>query len=313
MAAGGGGLWRMLLVRLVRSVAVVFVVVTVVFMMSRAVGDPITLLAPIDASRADIQKIKQQQGLNDPLIQQYGRFLSHAARLDFGTSFRANQPAFDVVRSRFWATLELGIAALAVGLVVGVPAGVLAALRRGTVVDILSRLVALFGQAVPSFWLGLMLILVVSVRLDLLPTGGNANLKSLILPAITLGSFPAAAIMRFTRSAMLEALGQDYIRTARAKGLREWTVIWRHALRNSLLSVVTLLGLQVGSILSGAIVVETVFAWPGLGRLSIQSITAADFPVVQTAVIMTAIWIVAANLVVDISYSLLDPRIRQSV
>jgi peptide/nickel transport system permease protein len=209
--------------------------------------------------------------------------------------------------------VELGFCALAVGLAIGLPAGIVAALRRGSPIDIFARLFALMGQAVPNFWLGLILILVFAVRLDLLPTSGKGDWRNLILPAITLGSFPAAAIMRFTRSAMLEALSQDYIRTARAKGLRNVTVIGRHALRNSLLSVVTLLGLQIGSILSGAIVVETVFAWPGLGRLAIQSITAADFPVVQTAVIMTSAWIVTANLVVDISYSFLDPRIRRAV
>jgi ABC-type dipeptide/oligopeptide/nickel transport system permease component len=202
------------------------------------------------------------------------------------------------------------LAALAVGLVIGIPAGVVAAVKRGSPLDVVVRLFALLGQAVPSFWLGLMLIFFFAVRLDLLPTGGKGDFSHLILPAVTLGSFPAAALMRFTRSAMIEALNQDYIRTARAKGLTGFAVLSRHALRNSMLSVVTLLGLQIGSILSGAIVVETVFAWPGLGRLSIQSITAADFPVVQTAVIMTSVWIVTANLVVDISYRFLDPRIR---
>lgn len=299
--------------RLARSIAVIFVVMTVVFVMSRAVGDPITLLAPIDMPKEDIEKVKDQQGLNDPLVEQYVRFLGNAVRLDFGTSYRANQPAFDVVKSRLWSTVELGLCALAVGLLIGLPAGIVAALKRGSPIDIAARLFALMGQAVPNFWLGLILILVFAVRLDLLPTSGKGDWRNLILPAITLGSFPAAAIMRFTRSAMLEALSQDYIRTARAKGLRRMTVIGRHALRNSLLSVVTLLGLQIGSILSGAIVVETVFAWPGLGRLAIQSITAADFPVVQTAVIMTSAWIVTANLVVDISYSFLDPRIRRAV
>jgi peptide/nickel transport system permease protein len=299
--------------RFVRSLAVVFIVVSIVFVMGRKVGDPVTLLAPIDANRADLEKIKDSEGLNDPLIQQYGRFLADAVRLDFGTSYRANQPAFDVVRSRIWATVQLGFSALAVGLIIGIPAGVVAAIKRGSGLDVVARLFALLGQAVPSFWLGLILILIFSVRLDLLPTGGKGDFRNLILPALTLGSFPAAAIMRFTRSAMIDALGQDYVRTARAKGLAGFTVIRRHALRNSLLSVVTLLGLQMGSILSGAIVVETVFAWPGLGRLSIQSITAADFPVVQAAVIMTSIWIVTANLVVDISYSFLDPRIRQAI
>ncbi len=306
----GSQFWSALLVRLIRAVAVVFVVVSIVFFMSRAIGDPISYLAPIDTTAEEIEQIKDDLGLNDPLYQQYNRFLVDAVQLDFGTSFRANRDAFGVVQERLWATMQLGLAALVVALVVGMPLGVVAAITRGGPLDILSRLLALLGQAVPNFWLGLILIIFVAVHVSWLPTTGKSGFTSIILPAITLGSFPAAAIMRFTRSAMLEALEQDYIRTARAKGLAERTVIMGHALRNSLLAVVTLLGLQIGSILSGSIVVETVFAWPGLGRLIINSIIGADFPVVQAAVILTATWIVLANLIVDISYSLLDPRIR---
>jgi peptide/nickel transport system permease protein len=302
--------WSALIVRLARSIAVVFAVVTIVFFMSRGVGDPISYLAPIEATAEEIEQIKDEEGLNDPIMQQYGRFLGDAVRLDFGKSFRAGRPAFDVVIERLWATVQLGFAALGVALIVGIPLGVVAAVTRGGALDLLSRILALLGQAVPNFWLGLVLILLVAVRFDWLPTGGKGGFESLILPAVTLGSFPTAAIMRFTRSAMLEALEQDYIRTARAKGLANSAVIIRHALRNSLLAVVTLLGLQVGSILSGAIVVETVFAWPGVGRLIIQSIVGADFPVVQAAVLLTSAWIVTANLIVDVSYTLLDPRIR---
>ena len=302
--------WSAMIVRLVRSIAVVLGVVTVVFFMSRAVGDPVSFLAPIEATAAEIETIKDEMGLNDPLLQQYVRFMVDAVRLDFGQSFRANRPATDVVRERLMATVQLGSAALVFGFGIGLPLGIVAAIRRGGSVDLLSRILALLGQAVPNFWLGLILILVVAVRFDFFPTGGRSGFPSVILPALTLGSFPAAAIMRFTRSAMLDALQQDYIRTARAKGLANRNVIMRHALRNSMLAVVTLLGLQVGGILSGAIVVETVFSWPGLGRLIIQSIVGSDFPVVQAAVVMTSAWIVFANLVVDISYSLLDPRIR---
>ena len=306
-------LWSGAIVRLIRSIAVVFGVVTIVFFMSRAVGDPITYLAPIESTAEELEAIKDEIGLNDPLIQQYGRFVADIARLDFGQSFRANRPATDVVSERIVATIQLGTAALLFAFAIGIPLGILAAVRRGGAIDVVSRLFALLGQAVPNFWLGLILILFIAVRFEWLPTGGRIGWSGIILPAITLGSFPAAAIMRFTRSAMLDALQQDYIRTARAKGLNERAVIVRHALRNSLLAVVTLLGLQVGSILSGAIVVETVFAWPGLGRLIIQSIVASDFPVVQAAVVMTSIWIVFVNLVVDVSYSFLDPRIRTGV
>ena len=296
--------------RILRSIAVVFGVVTIVFFMSRAVGDPVSRLAPIESTAEEIEQIKDKIGLNDPLIQQYGRFLVDTVQLKFGQSFRATRPATEVVSERLVATIQLGAAGLAVAFAVGIPLGIIAAVRRGGGIDIFSRVLALFGQAVPNFWLGLMLILFIAVSFDWLPTGGRVGFSSIILPAITLGSFPAAAVMRFTRASMLDTLQQDYIRTARAKGLAERAVLFKHALRNSMLAVITLLGLQVGSILSGAIVVETVFAWPGLGYLIIQSILATDYPVVQAAVLMTSIWIVFVNLVVDISYSFIDPRIR---
>ncbi len=296
--------------RILRSIAVVFGVVTIVFFMSRAVGDPVSRLAPIESTAEEIEQIKDKIGLNDPLIQQYGRFLVDTVQLKFGQSFRATRPATEVVSERLVATIQLGAAGLAVAFAVGIPLGIIAAVRRGGGIDIFSRVLALFGQAVPNFWLGLMLILFIAVSFDWLPTGGRVGFSSIILPAITLGSFPAAAVMRFTRASMLDTLQQDYIRTARAKGLAERAVLFKHALRNSMLAVITLLGLQVGSILSGAIVVETVFAWPGLGYLIIQSILATDYPVVQAAVLMTSIWIVFVNLVVDISYTFIDPRIR---
>ena len=244
--------------RILRSIAVVFGVVTIVFFMSRAVGDPVSRLAPIESTAEEIEQIKDKIGLNDPLIQQYGRFLVDTVQLKFGQSFRATRPATEVVSERLVATIQLGAAGLAVAFAVGIPLGIIAAVRRGGGIDIFSRVLALFGQAVPNFWLGLMLILFIAVSFDWLPTGGRVGFSSIILPAITLGSFPAAAVMRFTRASMLDTLQQDYIRTARAKGLAERAVLFKHALRNSMLAVITLLGLQVGSILSGAIVVETV-------------------------------------------------------
>ena len=299
--------------RFIRGVAVVFLVVTIVFILSRATGDPITYLAPIESTAEELEAFKDQLGLNDPMIEQYGRFLVDIVQLEFGQSFRATRPAVDVVGERIENTVLLGLAALIFAFAVGIPMGIIAAVRRGGIVDVIARVFALLGQAVPNFWLGLMLILFLAVNLDFLPTGGRVGWTSFILPAITLGSFPAAAVMRFTRSSMLDTLQQDYIRTARAKGLTERAVIRKHALRNSMLAVVTLLGLQVGTILSGSVVVETVFAWPGLGFLIIQSIRATDYPVVQAAVIMTSIWIVFVNFVVDVSYSFLDPRIRTGV
>lgn len=298
------------LIRLLRSIGVIFGVVTIVFFMSRAVGDPISRLAPIDSTQEEIEQIKEEIGLNDPLIEQYGRFLVDIVQLEFGQSFRATRPATDVVGERLLATVELGAAGLFVAFAIGIPLGIVAAVRRGGATDFISRLLALFGQAVPNFWLGLMLILFIALNIGWLPTGGRGGFQSIILPAITLGSFPAAAVMRFTRSAMLDTLQQDYIRTARAKGLSERAVLFKHALRNSMLAVVTLLGLQVGNILSGAIIVETVFAWPGLGQLIIQSIIATDYPVVQASVLLTSVWIVFVNLIVDVSYTFIDPRIR---
>lgn len=306
----GGRLGGMVLLRLGQSLLVVLVVVSVVFVVTRATGDPITLLAPIDASQADIERIQRAEGLKDPLYRQYVRFLWHAAQLDMGISFRTRQPAVTEVGRRLGPTLQLGLSAIAVSLLIGIPVGVLSAVRRGTVLDLLARLLALLGQAIPNFWLGLMLILFFAVRLGWLPTGGTGGPRHLILPALTLGAASCAAVVRLTRSGMLEVLGSDFIRTARAKGLKGSTVITRHALRHALFPVLTILGIQVGQVIAGAIVVETVFSWPGIGRLMIQSINSADYPVVQVGVIYIASAIVVANALVDICYSVLDPRIR---
>jgi peptide/nickel transport system permease protein len=299
-----------LLPRLAQTLFVVVVVVTVVFFVTRVAGDPIKLLAPIDASPEQIEELRRREGLNRPLLSQYVSYLGDITRMDLGDSFRTGRPAIDEVRARVGYTLQLGAAAIIFSLLVGLPVGVLAAMNRGTVIDLLLRFVALIGQAAPNFWLGLILIIVFAVKIPVLPTGGSGSLKHLVLPAVTLGAFSAAALTRLTRSTMLDVLSSDYIRTARAKGLKERGVIVHHALRNSLLPVITVLGIQVGAIISGAIVVETVFAWPGMGRLMIQSINNADYPVVQIAVMLIATAIAVANLLVDISYSWLDPRVK---
>lgn len=297
--------------RLLQSALVVFVVVTVVFFVSHVAGDPLSYLAPPNATDEEIEALKASEGLNEPIVQQYVDFLWGAARLDLGKSYRSGQPAVTEVRARLPKTLQLGAAALLFALGVGVPLGILSALRRGGPLDLAARLLALLGQAIPNFWLGLMLILFFGVRLGWFPTGGTGGLRHLVLPAITLGALSAAAIMRLTRSGMLEVMGADFVRTARAKGLSERTVIVRHALRHALVPVVTLLGLLVGRLIAGAIVVETVFAWPGLGRLMVNSIQSFDYPVVQVGVLFIATAIVLANMLVDLSYQLIDPRIRQ--
>ena len=306
-------LLRLLALRLLASILVLFTVLTMVFFMSRAIGDPVSLLADIEATREGIEEIKERLGLNDPIMERYGRFLWNAVQLDFGVSHRSAQPAMDDVRRRIGNTLQLAAAALIFAVGVGVPIGVLAAIKRGSTIDLIGRLFALIGQATPSFWQGLILIFLFSVELDLLPTGGKGDFRSLILPAVTLGSFFAAGMVRLTRSAMLEVLDSDYIRTARAKGLREFAVIRRHALRNALFPVITILGLYVGDLIAGSIIIETVFAWPGVGLLIWSSIRGADFPVVQAAVVVTATWVIIANVIVDFSYTYLDPRVREGV
>ncbi len=302
--------WVAVGLRAVQSAVVVWIVLSAVFVVTRMVGDPVTVLAPMSATQADIHRLKGELGLNDPLYEQYARYMRDVAELRLGTSFRTGQPAVNEVKVRLPATLELSVSALALAVLLGVPAGVLAAMKRGTVLDGAARLFALLGQAVPNFWLGIMLVLLFSVKLGWLPTGGTGGLSHLILPAFTLGAVSSAAITRLTRSGMLDVLGADFVRTARAKGLPERRVILRHALRHALMPVVTILGIQVGLVFAGTIVVETVFAWPGMGRLLIQSIQSADYPVVQVGVLLTATAIVLANMLVDLSYRLIDPRVQ---
>lgn len=298
------------LVAIGQAIAVIFVVASLVFVVSRATGDPITYLAPPDAGPEDIARLKAEYGLDEPMAQQYLDFIVDMARLDFGTSFRSDKAASDEVLARVPKTLELGAASLFISVTFGVVVGIVAAVKRGSPLDYAVRFLALVGQATPGFWLGLVLIYVFSVRLGWLPTGGSGGMKHLVLPALTLSLASMAAIMRLTRAGMLDVLQSDFIRTARAKGLGERVVIWRHGLRHALLPVITIVGLQVGRLIAGAVVIETVFAWPGLGRLMVNSISGADYPVVQAGVIVISASIVAANLLVDLTYRLIDPRIR---
>jgi peptide/nickel transport system permease protein len=303
-------MWRYVSIRLGQALLTVFVVLAIVFTVARMTGDPVTLFAPIDATQADIDRIKRELGLSDPIPVQFGRFLGGAVQGDFGHSFRTNQPAMREVLERVPATLQLALAALLVSVAIGVPLGVLSAIGKDGPVDRFGKVFALVGQAMPNFWLGLMLIFIFAVQLRWLPTGGRGGIQHMILPAITLGSFTSAALMRLTRSSMLTVLDSEYVTMARAKGLSRSTVVVKHALRNALLPVVTIIGLQVGRLIAGAVIVETIFAWPGMGRLSIQAINSSDYPVVQAAIILTATCIVLANLAVDLLYAVIDPRIR---
>ena len=306
----GNSLWQVLASRLLQGLMVVFFVVTAVFFVSRVTRDPIAYLADIQSTQAEIDALKERFGLNDPLHVQYGNYLIDIVQLDMGRSLLNGQPALTEVTSRVVKTLQLGVASLLFAMLLGLSTGVIAALRRGRLGDWLARLLAVIGQATPDFWMGLMLIFFFSVELGWLPTGGSGSLQHMILPMITMGTFTAAALMRLTRSGMIDAMGSDFVRTARAKGLSERTVVSRHALRHALLPVVTILGIQSGRLIAGGLIVETVFAWPGVGRLTIQSIDGGDFPVTQAAIMLIACSIVLANIAVDISYRLVDPRIR---
>lgn len=296
--------------RLVQSLIVLLGISAGVFVILHLTGDPTLLMLPLEASAEDVARFRRAMGFDDPLYVQYWRFLKGAVQGNFGNSLRHEEPALALVWQRMPATIELTAVALVVALVLAIPAGIVSAVFRNTAIDYVSTVVALIGQAMPTFWLGIMLILIFSVGLQLLPSSGRGGVANLILPALTLGLFTTARIMRLTRSGMLEVLGQDYVRTARAKGVSEPRVVWKHALKNAGIPVVTIVGLELGTLLGGAVITETIFAWPGVGRLSVQAIYNRDYPVVQAAVFLLASIFVLVNLIVDILYTYLDPRIR---
>jgi len=296
--------------RLLQSLIVLFGVSFVVFAILHLTGDPALVLLPPDASPEDVRRFREVMGFNDPFFVQYGRFLKGALQGDFGLSVRHGEPAFGLVVERMPATFELAGAALALALCLAIPAGIVSAVRRNTALDYLATVVALFGQSLPTFWLGIMLILLFSVQFHLLPSSGRGTFEHLILPAVTLGLFTTARITRLTRSGMLEVLNQDYIRTARAKGVSDPPVVWKHALKNAAIPIVTIVGIELGTLLGGSVITETIFAWPGVGRLSVQAIANRDYPVVQAAVFLLASTFVLVNLLVDVVYTYLDPRIR---
>jgi ABC-type dipeptide/oligopeptide/nickel transport system permease component len=296
--------------RLALSLVAMAGVVTIVFLLLHASGDPATLLVTQDATQQDIERIRQAYGLDQPLPIQYARFVARVARGDLGFSYRQGLPVTELIAERLPATFELALAAIAVTVLLGVPLGLVAAARRGRALDTLAMTAALLGTSMPSFWLGLLLIIVFGVQLGWLPVSGSGSLRHLVMPAFVLGGFYAAQISRLTRTGLLEVLAQDYIRTAAAKGLAGRTVVWKHALRNAALPVLTVLGLSFGHMLGGALVVETIFAWPGLGRLTVQAVLGRDFPVVQGATLMGAAVFLAVNLAIDLLYGWVDPRLR---
>jgi ABC-type dipeptide/oligopeptide/nickel transport system permease component len=276
----------------------------------RLSGDPVPLLLPPDAPRSEIFRVRAELGLDQPLPVQYAVFLGNVLRGDFGRSIHFREPAFSVVVARIPATLELGLTAFVLATAVAVPVGLFSAVKRNSPLDHAAMSLALVGQSAPTFFLGILFILVLSLKTGLLPTSGRGGWNHLVLPALTLGAFAMASIARLTRSAMLEVLRADYIRTARAKGLSEMLVVAKHTLRNAALPIVTITGLQFGTLLGGAVVTETVFAWPGIGRLAIQSIYNRDYPIVQCTVFLSALMFIAVNLAIDVMYGVLDPRVR---
>jgi peptide/nickel transport system permease protein len=291
-------------------VIVIFGVSLISFGVTFATGDPTYLLIGPTATQEQIQQIRHDYGFDRPWPIQYLDYMSKALHGDFGTSLRSHDPAFHLIMDRMPDTLELTGAALLLSLIVAIPVGVVSALRRNTAYDTVSMLGALLGQSMPVFWLGLMLILIFGVELRWFPISGAGDLQHLVLPAITLGAFSTARNARLIRSSVLEVLSNDYVRTARAKGLANATVILRHVLKNAMLPVTTVIGLDLGALLGGAVITETIFAWPGVGRLVVQAIETKDYPVIQTAVILLAILFVLLNLLVDLTYTYLDPRIR---
>ena len=297
--------------RLVQSIVVVLGVLILVFLILNLTGDPARLMASPQATLEDIERLRRKMGFDRPLPEQFLRFLAGAVRGDFGHSLRyADQPALAIVIERFPATVELALATLAWCIPVALGLGLVAAVRQRSVHESVAMTTALLGQSMPSFWLGLMLILIFSVNLGLLPSSGRGTFAHLVLPALTLGGFFMARLTRLVRSGILDVLGQDYVRTARAKGLAERMVVIRHALKNAAIPIVTIVGLDIGTLLGGAVITETVFAWPGIGRLAIEAIAARDFPVVQADVFFIALAFVVINLGVDVLYTWLDPRVR---
>ena len=301
---------RFLVRRFFISIITLFVVSVVIFAMSRAAGDPRHIFLDDYSTQEDWDRLTVSLGLDKPYYQQYGIFLSDALKGDLGTSIREKRPVTEIMIERLPATMHLASVAFGFSILLGVPLGVLSAVRRGTAMDAGGKLIALVGQSAPNFWLGIMLMFFFAVKLDLVPPYGRQSSLSIILPAITLGWYYVAANLRLIRSAMLDALDSEFVKLARAKGVTPAGVIWKHALRNALVPALTFAGVTLGALVTGSLVVETVFAWPGLGQLAIQALFSSDYPLLQGVVMLFTILYVLAALLVDVLYAYIDPRIR---
>ncbi|MEX2355781.1 MAG: ABC transporter permease [Thermaerobacterales bacterium] len=296
--------------RVLQMSIVVIVVSAFAFFIIYLKGDPVQYLIPIEFSTPElIAEVRAEMGFADPLYIQYGRFLAKAVQGDFGQSWQLREPALNMVLQRVPLTAQLGATALGLALLIGIPTGIIAALKRGSTADLLVTWIATLGRAIPDFWLGIMMILIFGVYLQWFPISGRGSLMHLVMPAFVLGTSAAATQMRLVRASLLEVLGQEYIKTARSKGLSERVVLYKHAFRNALIPVITVFGVQVAFIFSGSVIIEQIFAWPGLGRLIVQSIFMKDMPIVQVAIIFFAMVVASMNLLVDITYTFIDPRI----
>ena len=302
---------RFVVRRLLLTLPVLFGVATLVFSLIHLVpGDPVQAMMGESASPVDVAAMRARLGLDRPLLVQYASFMGGALRGDLGRSLRTSEPVTTAIAARMPATLELAVAAMIIAVLIAIPLGIIAAVRAGTRVDHAATTLALIGISMPNFWLGPLLAIVFAVELGWLPVSGRGTLAHLVLPAVTLGASLAAIVARMTRASMLEELRELYVLSARARGISRARAVLKHAFRNSLIPIVTVLGLQFGSVLTGAIITETIFAWPGVGRLLVQSITARDYPAVQGCILLIAITYVSVNLLVDVLYGVLDPRIR---
>jgi peptide/nickel transport system permease protein len=301
---------RFVLSRIVQSLIALAILSVVVFILARATGDPLHMIMPMSATEEDFANARAYLGLDRPYVEQYLLFVGRAVTGDFGTSIRARRPVNDILRERLPNSLRLALFAMTVSLAMAFPLGVLAAVKKGTSVDRAAQVISVLGQSLPSFWVAIILVEFVAGRLQWLPAGGNEGFTSYVLPGFTLGWFVVAGLMRLLRSGMLEVLDSEYVKLARLKGVVEYRVVWLHALKNALIPVVTFAGIYFSILVTTAIVVETVFAWPGLGRLAYEGISSRDFPVIQAVVLTTAAIVAVVNLGVDLLYALIDPRIR---
>ena len=301
---------RLILTRLVTLIPLMFLITSIVFFMVRLTGDPVMLMLPDDASYEDVMQLRSALGLDRPIPVQYWLFVSKAARGDFGRSIKGQVPVFDLIRDRFPNSIKLGLVSMIITIALALPLGVMAAVKKGTPIDTLANLIAVLGQSLPQFWVGIVLIQVFAVYLRWLPVAGTGTVWHYILPGFTLGWFLVAGIMRLLRSSMLDVLDSEFVKLARVKGVPPRWVIWKHALKNAFMPVLTYTAIYLAILITGAILVETVFAWPGVGQLIYQGIVYRDFPVIQAVVLLTALIVVTVNFMVDIAYAYLDPRIR---